>query len=63
MRRNIRLLSFGNLSPSTLRPMKVSLIINWARLALSRVPLFKRLVKMPEKFWFVDPKLADQLPN
>lgn len=43
--------------------MKVSLIINWARLALSRVPLFKRLVKMPEKFWFVDPKLADQLPN
>jgi hypothetical protein len=43
--------------------MKVSLIINLAQLALSRVPLLKRLFKMPEKFWFVDPKLADPLAN
>jgi hypothetical protein len=63
MRRNIKLLSLGNLSPSTLRPMKVSLIITWVQLALRRVHWLKRLVKMPEEFWFVDPKLADQLPN
>jgi hypothetical protein len=54
MRRNISLLSSENFSPSTLRALKVSLIINRIWVAKWRFPYLKKVFNLFEKWYFIN---------
>ena len=65
MRRYINLLTSVNFSTSTIRALKVSLFINRVRLAVTRLPFLKKLVRRLDQVWFLDSDGFDQMdaPN